>query len=165
MFVKFDNVIQSDLFTLKSSQLKTDSGWVFNGYSANEDSFTFWYKELINDDFYSKQLLDRINNLTNVEHKLNRVYANGQTYGLCGDLHTDDINENCYTFIIYMNCYWNVKWGGATVFYENEDNFVAVLPRPNVGLYFKSNILHVGLEPTRHCKDLRMTVALKLETI
>ena len=138
------------------------STWQFGGYSVStDDSVKFWFNNLIENQFYTVHFLNRIEEITGLRFSLNRVYANGQTYGLPGNFHVDDESDDCYTFLYYVNPQWCPSWGGSTVFYH-EDDIIQYSPTPNSGLLFKSNILHAGLEPTRHCKEMRVTVAFKM---
>lgn len=144
---------------------KTINGntWGFDGYST-QDGFSFWFMDLINDEFFTKRMLKKIEKATSAKYKLDRVYANGQTYGLSGSYHKDvesDDTDAYKTFLYYVNPYWNYQWGGNTFFYQGEKNHNQLFI-PNNGVLFDSTIYHAGLEPTRHCKELRVTVAFKL---
>ena len=74
---------------------KTINGgeWSFIGHSVNE-GYKFWYMELINDEFFTNYFFDKIQKITNTKFELDRVYANGQTYGLPGSYHTDRSEEH-----------------------------------------------------------------------
>lgn len=160
MYKQFYNVLTPDehiecLETLESP------GWEFSGMS-NDYDLTFWYKELMHVEFFRKTFYNRILELTGERLEIQRLYANGQTYGLPGSLHQDDPSDDSYTFLYYANPHWEIQWGGQTVFYKNEIEQCAVEYTPNSAILFKGNIPHAGLEPTRHYKGLRMTVAFKL---
>lgn len=145
------------------------NAWAFIG-SSTDDSFSFWNMDLTQDVFFTKHMLNKIKIVTEKNFALGRVYANGQTYGLSGSYHQDaiDLNpnsKNIYkTFLYYVNPNWKSEWGGSTLFQQNEE----VYNQPfifNNSILFDGDIHHVGLEPTRHCKDLRVTVAFKLRDI
>ena len=140
--------------------------WSHGAISAN-DGFCFWYMELIQDVFFTDYMFNKIKTTTKKDFEILRVYANGQTYGLSGGYHQDitapiPTNESAYkTLLYYVNPIWESEWGGSTLFKQNEE----VYTQPfifNNAILFDSTIYHVGLEPTRHCKDLRVTVAFKL---
>lgn len=160
--IEFPNIFSNEVFLEKYQELR-DSEWKYSGFS-NENSYMFWFHDLSNNNFYIN-MLPKIEELCQQKFKINRVYANGQTFGQPGSLHIDDKNDDAYTFLIYMNPYWNIHWGGNTVFYRDENNYTSYTPKPNVGLIFKSNLLHAGLDPSRECKELRITLAYKLEKI
>jgi hypothetical protein len=137
--------------------------WKFDGYS-NETGFTFWYMELINDEFFTNHMFNKIEVATNTKYKLNRMYANGQTHGISGSYHQDvesNDKESYKTFLYYVNPFWDYQWGGSTIFHQAGENHNQLFI-PNNGVLFDSTIYHAGLEPTRHCKELRVTVAFKL---
>lgn len=140
--------------------------WQFDGYTNSQDSVKFWYMDLNDDEFFTSTLLDRVRQNTGVDWQLDTAYANGQTHGLSGELHQDVIGaepDQYYTFLYYANPEWHPTWGGTTVFTNPEDGATVVkYPTPNSGVLFDSTVWHAGLEPTRHCKTLRVTVALKL---
>jgi len=139
--------------------------WSHGGISV-DDGFCFWYMELIQDVFFTEYMLNKIKIITKKNFIINRVYANGQTYGLSGSYHQDAFdNGDIYkTFLYYVNPNWKSEWGGSTLFQKNEEVYTQPFISNNA-ILFDSTIYHVGLEPTRHCKDLRVTVAFKLRDI
>ncbi len=93
-----------------------------------------------------------------------RQNANGQTYGQNGRKHADDAREGCPTLLYYPMPQWNAEWEGETIFFNAQGDIVAgVLPLPNRAVLFDGRLPHAGRAPSRHCKGLRVTVALKLE--
>lgn len=139
------------------------SGWRFQQSSNDGDGVKFWYMDLAQDALFTSTLLKKIRNDTGVDWVLDRVYANGQTHGLCGSVHQDVIDAEpgqCYTLLYYANNEWRPEWGGHTLF-TTQDGVLSRYPTPNSMVWFDSTIPHVGLEPTRHCPELRVTVAFK----
>ena len=144
------------------NMLSTGS-WQFGRFSKSLDAFTFWYADLSDNEFFTKHFMKRICEKTKMPNlKLKNVYANGQTYGLPGVMHKDSDDINRLTFIYYANLKWEYDWGGATVWLMENECQQSAVPIPNAGVLFDSTILHCGNEPTRHCKDLRITVAFNL---
>ncbi len=159
----YPNFLNKEEHNYVISKTLMGNTWKFNGYS-NETGFTFWYMELINDEFFTNHMLNKIEVATNTKYKLNRMYANGQTYGLSGSYHQDvesNDKESYKTFLYYVNPFWDYQWGGSTMFHQAGENHTQLFI-PNNGVLFDSTIYHAGLEPTRHCKELRVTVAFKL---
>jgi hypothetical protein len=159
----YESILPLEDFHDEYMILKTGAGWRFCGNSnGNNEDTTFWFNDLSQKSYYTDFLFNRIQDITGEKYNLDRVYANGQTYGLCGNMHVDSDDPRTKTFIIYMNPVWNSIWGGATVFHK--DNIIeSYIPTPNNGILFNSNIPHYGSDPTRHCKELRITVAYKLQ--
>jgi len=144
--------------------------WQFIGQSnISQNNFNFWYMDLMDDTFFTELFPSKIELITGKKFELLRVYANGQTYGLPGQLHKDiDVNyspELYQTFVYYVNPIWDINWGGATHVIKTDNSFDTVFPVPNDGIMFNSTLPHVGSEPTRYCPDLRVTVAFKLKEI
>ena len=139
--------------------------WHFGGLST-EDGFMFWFMNLMQDVFFTEHMLNKIKIIKKKNFVINRVYANGQSYGLSGSYHQDEHdNGNIYkTFLYYVNPNWKSEWGGSTLFKQNEEIYIQPFI-PNNAILFDSTLYHVGLEPTRHCKNLRVTVAFKLKYI
>lgn len=160
MYKQFDNVLTHTEHE-ECLEILNDSTWAFRG-TSNDHDFTFWRKELKHVEFFRKTFYNRVLELTGDKLRINKLYANGQTHGLPGSLHQDDPGDDSYTFLYYANPYWDVQWGGSTVFFKNEQEQATVAYKPNSAIFFKGNMLHAGLEPTRHFYGLRMTVAFKL---
>lgn len=183
MFTIYHNILPNhNMFDLYDN-LRKRREWSFDlvsDFSNPKNNYRFWNLRLNDDSFFTDTIFNRIQELTDKKFELLNVSANGQTYGLPGNLHIDMKEENTYTFLYYVNPVWEVTWGGETVFAEipnkiqnkllktfdkgftHVSNTQTIFPVPNMGILFKSNILHAGLEPTRHFKDLRITVAFKL---
>jgi hypothetical protein len=160
-FLEIPDWIQSVTLTERSSR------WKFDGLTQDEQGIKFWYLDLSNEEFFTKKMFDKICRDTNINWRLHRVYANGQTHGLPGDLHQDAIGEEpgrYFTLLYYSHGRWEPQWGGHTMFSDPvTEQVLSVYPTPNTAVFFDSTILHAGLDPTRHCRNLRVTVAFKLE--
>jgi hypothetical protein len=139
--------------------------WKFSGLSVG-DGFYFWSMDLMQDVFFTEYMLNKIKITTKKNFAIDRIYANGQTYGLSGSYHQDvtDNSDIYKTFLYYVNPNWQSEWGGSTLFKQNGEVYTQPFISNNA-ILFDSNIYHVGLEPTRHCNNLRVTVAFKLEYI
>jgi len=185
MFTVYEKLLTKELFHKLHERLCDEPGWKFglvsDSENVTENSLRIWAKDLFNDKVFTDILFEKICDLTKLNFEMLRVYANGQTYGLSGDLHIDEERDNHYTFLYYTNPKWLAEWGGYTIFTEMSNkiqdkltssnlknntetiNTKIFIPKPNTGILYKSNVTHAGLEPTRHCKELRITVAYKLK--
>lgn len=148
------------------AMMKTQKGrrWQFGGTSSEGQTMKFWYMDLMDEPLFTETILGKIRRETQVDWILDRVYANGQTHGLSGSIHQDVENGEPgkhYTLLYYPNSEWNPEWGGYTVF-TTTDGVITRYPTPNSMVFFDSTIPHAGLEPTRHCPELRVTIAFKL---
>jgi hypothetical protein len=163
VFTLYERIMSYEEHQREWENLKKSSNWGLLQTSVKESKeIPFWIQYLDQNKFYTETLFERIKSITGVSGDLDIVYANGQTYGLCGDLHKDGYSKGVgKTFILYMNPTWNVTWGGSTVFYKDGNVYTSEY-KPNCGILFDGSIDHAGLEPTRHCEEMRITVAFKI---
>lgn len=139
--------------------------WAFSG-ASNTLKNRFWFLDLNQDPFFTDHFFEIIKQKTGNNYKLDRVYANGHTYGLSGEMHTDREQEDegvFDTFLYYPCREWAPEWGGFTIVLNKERQLENLQPPiPNLGILFDSKLLHCGLEPTHNCNQLRVTVAFKM---
>ena len=166
-YIRYNDIFEPVLADKIHKDLAFSSRWSFTGTTDNKSSsdiLKFWYNDLNKVSLYTKYFFSKIQNITCKSFLLKTVYANGQTYGLNSHWHVDSNEENDYTFLYYVNHYWNPLWGGNTLFtYQDKIHTSEFIP--NSAILFKSNIPHIGMEPTRSCRELRITVAFKLTEI
>jgi hypothetical protein len=148
--------------------------WSFGQMSQNSPVSTpFWMMTLTDDPFFSTHLKSKIETAANRKFTVQRVYANGQTFGQDGTFHQDDSSNNSYTFCIYTNKQITAETaddiGGEFLFkipnQQNDDPFsrIAVLPLYNRGILFPAAYFHKGIAFNRYCKGLRISIAWKLQ--
>lgn len=165
-FKKEDIITYDDIFeeqrVLAIKALLGRAQWRYGHFSSSQyaNSPPFWSMTLIEDKLFTEILLNKINEITGVEHDLLTVYANGQTYGQSGMPHIDNHEPDCRTFLWYASP-WDVRWNGKTCFYVEGGNHF-VVPKFNSAVYFSSMIPHFAEETTRTFGGLRQTVAWKL---
>lgn len=157
---KFRNFITVDDYNVIRNIIN-EGQWSLTGHSSPDPTNpSFWFMNLTH-DFFTKTLFERI---PHGPWKLQRVYANGQTFGQNGGFHQDSKKPNDWTFLLYLNVIdsrYIDLWGGATEF-ETKDGRFSQVPEPNLGILFKSDILHRGLSPNRYINEMRVTIAWKL---
>jgi hypothetical protein len=159
--IEYSDVFHKDQIEEIWSEHLSQSGWSF-GHTSNYDSDNyFWVMNLNDEKLFTEILFARINEMTGKQFTLKTVYANGQTFGLDGDFHIDDPDDNAYTFLYYPMPEWNLTWGGETVIINKDNTVSNIYPRPNTGILFPSNWIHYGKAPSRQCKELRVTIAFK----
>ena len=121
----------------------------------------------INLDNYYPHIFHKIESYFKKKFTLDNVYANGQTYGQDGIYHTDDDNDDAYTFLLYISGITsdNVHIVDGYTLFKDDDKVVCIEPILNRGVLFKSNILHKGMGPSRSANMLRVSIAFKLREI
>jgi len=93
---------------------------------------------------------------------LSRSYINMSHYGDMEYPHRDCPEQaNDITILYYVNNHWDYTWGGETVFYEEKDPKILVLPAPGRFVIFPGRVEHLGSIPTRDCNQSRFSFALK----
>ena len=150
-----------DVSEFSRISIQKSEKWKYGGHSVPGGN-KFWYLDLMDDPFYSKYLKEKIERTVNAQLILDRVYANGQTFGQDGQFHQDSTEPKSYTFLLYTNlidCEID-SWGGETQF--RLPKFLrSYQPIPNSAIFFNSNLWHRGLGPSRHVNDMRITIAWK----
>ena len=152
--------------------------WSFGQISSQTSpiSTPFWIMTLTDDPFFSTQLKSKIEAAANRKFSVQRIYANGQTFGQDGTFHQDDKTDDSYTFCIYTNKQITAESaddiGGEFIFkvpshQSNNDPFsrIAVAPLYNRGILFPAEYFHKGLAFNRYCKGLRVSIAWKLQEV
>jgi len=137
--------------------------WEFWQSSTIDSKNFFWCMQLQDNPFFTENLFKSIKNTIGEDFSIERVYANGQTFGLDGDFHIDDSDENAYTFLYYPMKTWSLDWGGETVILEPDGKINSITPFPNSAIMFPSNWWHCGKSPSKNFTDLRITIAYKLK--
>ncbi len=172
----FDNVLM-DIEMHQCTLKINEANWHFNASSkkTNPISTTFWYSNLEDDKFFTETLKQKIEKITNKKFKIDRVYANGQTFGQDGTYHKDNDSNSphIYTFCLYTNPLVTEEtaehMGGDIVFKlteeNNMDNIISIESHYNRAVFFPSNYLHKGMAYNRYCKSLRVSIAWKLTEI
>jgi len=170
-----DKIIVQDKF-LEYNELKkclniiADNKWTWNHTTSDKlEDTPFWRMDLINNEYFSKNILNVIEKYFSKKFKLKNVYANAHTYGQDGSYHTDCVNDNCYTFCLYLTDIKEeyVETAGGHLFFKFPDlNYkICYEPKFNRAIYFPSNYIHKACAFSRYIMDLRVCVAWKLEEI
>ena len=144
-------------------------GWHFGHKSTHiKDSETpFWSMTLDDEEYFTKYLKGVIEKTVMKKLELNRVYANGQTFGQDGAFHTDDDDPDAYSFVLYLadiDPKDQDAAGGYFCVQLPENKFTMCYePKFNRGMFFPSNYTHRACSFTRYVMDLRIAVAWKLK--
>lgn len=148
--------------------------WELEGFSYARDK-VFWKKDLWKSKHGKCEKIEqtfrvKLESMFNITIDTERLYLNGQAHGQCGSMHTDlltdsDPESDYMTAVYYVNKTWSPELGGFTVIIDNSDNMHIIYPKPNSMVIFNSAFAHVGLEPTMHCIDQRVTLAHKFKVL
>lgn len=96
-------------------------------------------------------------------YEISKAYFNGWK---CDDVSYPHFDQNHTTCLIYCNRDYNITHGGETLFYdENEDAVAVVTPKAGRAVFFDGWILHkAGSFNRTYQHDYRYTIAYKLTT-
>lgn len=164
-----DNFLKPNELGQASDIIKT-RGWKFGHESSNFSTDTpFWSMDLVDEPFFTEYLKGIIETYFGKKFKLNRVYANGQTFGQDGSYHIDTDNADCYTFALYLTNIHpdNVEIASGNIYFKFPDvkYKIGFEPLYNRGIFFPSNYMHKATAFSRYILDLRICVAWKLQEI
>ena len=157
----FSKEIQDQIYTF----LMDTGGWKLHGGCPTT---RFWhFDELEKIDYFNNFLYKKITSKLNQEiNSCERIYANGQTAGQCGNPHIDDGD---LTFLYYPNPEWNINFQGHLIFLNNSsasaetDRIVEY--KPNRSVLFDGKLPHYADAPSRFYNDLRISLAYKMRTV
>jgi 2-oxoglutarate-Fe(II)-dependent oxygenase superfamily protein len=92
---------------------------------------------------------------------LSHGYAAAIRFGDSSVVHQDIPCGDCLTFLYYGNLAWTGRWGGETIFYDDELAAVAAIsPKPGRLVLFNAAIHHRAGIPSRICPTFRYTFSL-----
>lgn len=150
---------------IKSKEWK----WGHVSNNANEKSIyssPFWYMDLTNETYFSEHLKNIFEKHFSKNFIIERVYANGQSFGQTGDFHIDNENDNTYTICLYLTKIPKdfQDMAGGYIYFKIPPLIydIAYAPVYNRVIMFPSNYIHRGGDFNRFVKNLRISVAWKL---
>ena len=92
---------------------------------------------------------------------LSHGYAAAIRFGDSSVVHQDIACDDCVTFLYYGNLMWTGRWGGETMFYD-EDLLAAAAVSPRAGrlVLFNAAVFHRAGVPARNCPTFRYTFSM-----
>ena len=107
------------------------------------------------------KIITQANSLVKKDYSIFRGYINAWK---CDDVSLPHHDGNHTTCVIYCNRDYDVKYGGETIFYDNDEDVVAaVSPKPGRAVFFNGWMLHkAGSFNRMYQHDYRYTIAYKL---
>jgi len=145
--------------------------WTFGHKSNSMHSHDtpFWSCSLNDNVFFKKNVLKIIEKTFNKNFEINRVYANGHSFGQDGSYHIDDENTDCYTFVLYLHEIMeaDVELAGGHIYFKLPELKYKICYEPllNRGILFPSSYIHKACSFSRYIMNLRSSVAFKLKEI
>lgn len=90
-----------------------------------------------------------------------RVIVNCYNHGDSSWLHKDGDDDRHWTFLLFMNEYWDLNWGGDFVLIKDNEIYQAVAPTPGKFILFQGNILHAARPVSREAQFPRLGLAIQ----
>jgi hypothetical protein len=164
-----DNFLNEDELNKCVDIIKSNK-WHWGHSSSGKFADTpFWSMDLMDNEYFYKDITCIIEKHFSKKFKVNRLYANSQSYGQDGSYHKDSEELNCYTFCLYFTNIKeeNVETAGGHLFFKFPELKYKICyePKYNRGIFFPSKYLHKAASFSRYIMDLRICVAWKLEEI
>ncbi len=154
----------------KCKKIINDGKWSFgqrsNSNDKNKLSTQFFYMELEDNEFFRIYLKEKIETKLGMKFILDRVYANGQTFGLDGCYHQDNTESGTFTFCLYITPVPKelIEEVGGNILFKipSIEHFTLGLePLYNRAVYFPSTFFHKGTSFNRFIKNMRISIAWK----
>ncbi len=155
----FDNFFAEDIRKEIFNLLQRPQ-WSLTGGSPFQK---FWHIDgLEKEEYFSEYLFNLIQDKIKRKCMFKRIYANGQTAGQCGTPHIDDGE---FTFLYYPNPEWRIDYQGHLMFLKYNEIFKTVSYKPNRAVLFSAKIKHYADAPNTLFRDIRISLAYKLELL
>ena len=164
----FDNFLTENELDTAISIINSKK-WSCNHRSLGKELYEtpFWSMDLNDESHFSIHIKNIIEKTMKKKFKLQRVYANGNTFGQDGSFHRDSDKKNSYTFCIYFTNIHSdfIETAGGHIFFKFKNLKYNICYEPifNRGIFFPSNYLHKGTSFSRYIMDMRICVSWKLE--
>ena len=144
----------------------TDERWNIHGSSPVGSTMfpdfqtSFLQKDLMDTEYYTSYLFNKIKKFFNYDYKLVNVYLNGHEALRNGSFHIDKGADR--TVILYITP-WEPAWGGFTHFIKSENEHMIIPPILGRLINFRSDILHKAYAYCNQNCPMRITAAFKLK--
>jgi hypothetical protein len=145
--------------------------WELVGSSIPEvqEPIYHWDKNLSTSLLIENLFKTKIEKFLNKNIRSREIYANGNTHGQCGVPHVDVLEETegeYYTLVYYHHKNWKPEYGGHLILMQPGGKIIEnIFPKSNSAVLFNSKMPHCPLEPTVHCKSMRISIAYKFRVI
>ena len=158
-----DFLTQEELSNIQRISTYKDPYWEIHNSYEKQDVFDFntpfLSKDLMDNEYYTSYLFNKIKKFFDVDYKLVNVYLNGYESLRHGSFHTDLDADR--TVILYITP-WKPAWGGFTQFMISERDHTIVPPILGRLVNFRSDVLHKAYAYCNQSCPMRITAAFKL---
>ena len=161
-----DFLNEEELITVTTASTYTNNKWNIHGSapvgkeSLPDFQTSFLKKQLMDTEYYTSYLFNKIKKFFNYDYKLVNVYLNGHEALRNGSFHID--NDADRTVILYITP-WEPAWGGFTHFIRSDKEHVVIAPLLGRLVNFQSNLIHKAYAYCNSNCPMRITAAFKLK--
>ena len=160
-----DFLNEKELSHISSLSTYTNDKWIIHGSNPVGSTMfpdfptSFLSKDLMDTEYYTSYLFNKIKKFFNYDYKLVNVYLNSHEPLRSGSFHID--NDADRTVILYITP-WEPAWGGFTHFMKSERDHVIIPPILGRLINFKSKLVHKAYAYCNSNCPIRITAAFKL---
>ena len=157
-----DFLTQEELSNIQRISTYKDPYWDIQNSNEQQDVFDFntpfLIKNLMDNEYYTSYLFNKIKKFFNQDYKLEDVYLNGHEALRNGSFHQDLCDR---TVLLYITP-WEPAWGGFTHFMKSEKEHIIIPPIEGRLVNFRSDIIHKAYAFCNQNCPMRITAAFKL---
>ena len=164
-----DFLSEEELGHMTSASTYKNDNWVIHGSNprgsngletVGDFQTSFLNKPLMDNEYYTSYLFNKIKKFFNYNYKLEDVYLNGHEALRHGSFHIDSDADR--TVILYITP-WKPAWGGFTHFMKSEKEHAVIAPVCGRMINFRSDIMHKAYSFCNQNCPMRITAAFKLK--
>ena len=164
-----DFLSEEELVKMTSASTYKNDNWKIHGShpmgstkleTVGDFQTSFLIRHLMDNEYYTSYLFNKIKKFFNYNYKLVDVYLNGHEALRNGSFHTDTDGDR--TVILYITP-WKPAWGGFTHFMKSEKEHAVIAPVCGRMINFRSDIMHKAYSFCNQNCPMRITAAFKLK--
>ena len=161
-----DFLNEEELTRVGSLETYTNDQWKIHGsLPEGREVFpdfqtSFLKKDLMDTEYYTSYLFNKIKKRFNQDYKLVNVYLNAHEPMRNGSFHRDDDADR--TVILYITP-WEPAWGGFTHFIKSDKEHSVIAPVLGRLVNFQSKLVHKAYAYCNSNCPIRITAAFKLK--
>jgi Rps23 Pro-64 3,4-dihydroxylase Tpa1-like proline 4-hydroxylase len=165
-----DDFLNEEEYNLLKKEFENYKWELIGSSLVGDDSNSYhWDKDLKSSEFINSLFMNKVQGFLKKKIETIRIYANGNTHGQCGKTHVDvseDLEGEYYSLVYYFHENWRPEYGGHLILMQPGGKIIEnIFPKSNSAVLFNSKMPHCPLEPTVHCKHMRISIAYKFRVI